>query len=255
MHTDEIQRDCPYWFELRDLHGERPAINVTEAAARNSASASKLDGLRKSVRQVKPSGNAVAAAKDSESEDSESESESNSEEDSSSSESEDDAEEKPPAAKKSRVSVDNNKQPLRPRCRSITESELDAFCNSTRSLTPDLDIFVPDPEPIVPVEKTKSVKSEQKPSAPIRRGKDMDGIFEAWKSATVSKQAKLQTRKRKRDDAKAAESLEKMRRDADRADKLQAAEIEMRKQANALAWLEKHMELHGSLVRLRNWLG
>jgi hypothetical protein len=95
----------------------------------------------------------------------------------------------------------------------------------------------------VPVEKTKSVKSEQKPSAPIRRGKDMDGIFEAWKSATYSKQAKLQTRKRKRDDAKAAESLEKMRRDAVRADKMQAAEIETRKQANALAWLEKHMEI------------
>jgi hypothetical protein len=83
-----------------------------------------------------------------------------------------------------------------------------SFIDTLVVLLPDLDIFVPDPEPIVPAEKMKSVKSEQKPSAPIRRGKDMDGIFEAWKSATDSKQVKLQTRKRKRDDAKAAESLE-----------------------------------------------
>jgi hypothetical protein len=53
----------------------------------------------------------------------------------------------------------------------------------------------------------------------------------------------LQTRKRKRDDAKATQELEKMRREQDREDKIATAEIESKRRADALKWIDKQIEI------------
>jgi hypothetical protein len=250
IHKDEIQQECPYWFQLRDLHGERPSLNVTEAAVRNSASSPKLDGLRKSLRKLNQSKKTVAAVEESDDAfEDESHSEESDEEDDSSFEDESEEEDNdPPAAKNGKgPSGTSNKKSgytSKARRRSITESELDQYCDGRRELSP-LDTSIPEPEPVVKKRSAKpaETKSSTTSSAPMRRGKDSDGIFEIWKSATNVKHEVLQSRKRKRDESKAAESIEKMRRDADRADREATAAIAHQKQANALTWIEKRMEI------------
>jgi hypothetical protein len=246
---DEIQQECPYWFQLRDLHGERPSLNVTEAAVRNSASSPKLEGLRMTLRNSKQAKKTVAAVEESDDSDAsedESHSDESDEEVGSSFEEEDN---NPPAAKKAKVSSTGSSSTNKAKRRSITESELDEYCDGRRELSP-LDISVPDSEPVAAKQKSvnstkmkPSTTSTPTPSAPVRRGKDTDGIFEIWKNATTVKHEVMQSRKRKRDESRAAESIERMRRDADRADRDAAAAIAHQKQANALTWIEKRMEI------------
>jgi hypothetical protein len=74
-----------------------------------------------------------------------------------------------------------------------------------------------------------------------RRNTEVQKAIEVWKSTTNSKHEQIQSRKRKRDNLQAAESMEKMRRDATRSDTEYDAASSAGERADMLKWMEKRI--------------